>query len=93
MREKTYIAKDNARGGYILLIPVYYEHETRPAWRKGTSGTLDECKKALEAAPEYLNATPEENRTNRHYQRATMIFYQDRGQLEKADAIRKQYNL
>lgn len=89
--EKTYISKDTANNNYILLIPVFYEHETRPAWRKGACGDLDTVKKALETAPESLKATAEENRLNCYYKRKEMIFLQERGRRKEAEAIRKQY--
>lgn len=90
--EKTHIVRDTASGDFMLLIPVYYDHETRPAWRKGTRGDLATVQKALEAAPESLKATAEENRINRHYKRAEMILLQERGRRKEAEAIRKQYN-
>lgn len=92
MEYKKYIAKDNSRGGYALMIPVFYDHETRPAWRIETRGSLEDVREAYQAAPEQMKATAEENRNNRNWKRAEMLFLYDHGKREAADAIRKQYN-
>jgi hypothetical protein len=90
-KEKAYITKYN--NSFLVLIPVYYECEPDPAWRKYFTGTKKECENILTAAPDYLNATPDENRQNRHNKILEYNFYMDRGQKEKAAAIKAQYNL
>lgn len=91
MKDKKYITK--YENNYCVLVPVYYDHETRPAWRKHYTGTKKECENILATVPDYLNATPDENKTNRYYKRLEYNFYMDRGQVKKAAAIKKQYEL
>lgn len=91
--EKKYICIDNSRGDYLLLIPVFYDHETRPAWRKAARGSLEDVRKAYQAAPDQMKATAEENRTNRQYKRAEMLLLYDHGKKAAADAIKEQYQL
>lgn len=90
-KEKAAIFKYN--DNYIILMPVYYEHENAPAWRKYFKGTKTECENILATAPEYLTATFEENKQNRHNKILEYNFLMDRGQMVKAAAIKKQYQL
>ena len=91
--DNKYICKDNSRGDYLLLIPVFYDHETRPAWRKAARGTLEEVREAYKAAPDHMKATEEENRNNRQWKRAEMLLLYDHGKKAAAEAIKKQYQL
>lgn len=91
MNEKTHVCS-HWRYGYCVMIPVYYENETKPAWRYYAKGTLDECRKAAESAPEYLTATAEENRQNRHWKRQEMLLLLDHGKKAEAEKIRGQYH-
>lgn len=50
---------------FCVLIPVYYEYENKPAWKKVFSGSLDECEKEIKLYPDYMRATYEENQNNR----------------------------
>jgi len=89
--EKKYIAR--YEGGFILMLPVYYEHETAPAWRKSTRGDLATVREAYEIAPDYLEATAEENRKARESKRREYIFLLDCGKRKQAEKIRAQYEL
>ena len=89
---KTGIYQDNSRGGYVIMVPVYYEHETSPAWRKVYRGTRAECETALKDYPESMKATPEENARNRKWKRAEAEFLQSTGKAARAQAIRRQYH-
>ena len=90
---KTGIYKDETRGGYTVMVPVYYEHETRPAWRKVYRGTRAECETVLKDYPESMKATPEENAQARKWKRAEADFLESIGRRQKADRIRRQYEL
>lgn len=91
--EKAGIFQDNSRGEFIIMVPVYYEHEARPAWRKVYRGTRAECETALKDYPESMKATPEENARNRKWKRAEADFLESAGRKAKAKAIREQYQL
>ena len=90
--DKKKIVQDNSRGGYALMIPIFYEYETKPAWRIAARGSLEEVRKAYETAPEQMKATAEENRNNRQWKRAEMFLLYEHGKFDEANAIRKQYN-
>ena len=77
---------------YIIIIPVYYENETAPAWRKVYKGTLSDCRKEFFSFPDSLKATPEENKENRKNKLKELLFLESIGRKQKADQIRKQYN-
>ena len=89
---KSGIYKDNARGNYVIMTPVFYEHEAKPAWRKVFSGTLEECKQNITLYPESLRATAEENAANRKWKHREMQFLHETGKHAKAEQIRKQYH-
>lgn len=91
MKEKSYITKYLNNGNYCILTPIYYENEARPAWRKYFIGSRAECENMLPAAPEYLNATPEENATNRFYKRQEYLLLLDHGKHKQAAAIKAAY--
>ena len=92
MKEKSRITKYLNDGLYCVLVPVYYDNETRPAWKKHFIGTPEECKKALQAAPDYLNATPAENNEMRYYRRLEYIQLLKHGKTAEAAAINKLYH-
>lgn len=89
--EKTTICKDNSRGGYVILTPVYYENENMPAWRTMYRGTLEECERQIDFLPETLEATAEENAEMRKDRFAQMICLYEHGKRARADRIRMQY--
>ncbi len=78
---------------YCVLIPVFYEYETRPAWRKYFIGTRAECENVFTGAPDQLKATAAENAENRHYKRLEYIYCMNRGDVKKAMNIKEQYKL
>ena len=90
--EKKYISQ-YINNNYVILVPVYYEHENAPAWRKYYTGTKKECENILATVPDYLNATPDENKTNRYYKRLEYNLLMDHGKTEEAAAIKAQYKL
>ena len=77
---------------YWIFIPVFYENETKPAWRRVYTGSREECEREFSKFPDRLTATQEENRKNRENKRKEMIFLDSIGKRSKADDIRKQYN-
>ena len=87
-RITNYCSKEN----YCILIPVYYECENAPSWRKVFTGTKNECKKAFENYPEYLKATNDENRVNRQNKMQEYIFLLSINKKKQAEQIRMQYN-
>ena len=86
------IVNYNNTNTYLIMIPVFYENESKPAWRKVYKGSLIECKKAFSDFPDSLKATPEENNENRRYKLKELLFLESIGRKQKADQIRKQYN-
>lgn len=88
---KKYITK--YENNYLIMVPVYYDFETMPAWRKYYKGTKKECENIFASIPDFLRATPEENKTNRYYKRLEYNFLMDHGKTEKAAAIKAQYKL
>ena len=64
MKNKKIINYCNSNN-YAIMIPVYYEHEKMPSWRKMFTGTLEECEKNFESCPDYIFASIEENKKNR----------------------------
>lgn len=79
------------RKDHVILIPIFYENESRPAWREVFAGTEKECKEVFSDYPETLEASAEENRKNREYKIKEYLFYIERGDKAKAEKIRKQY--
>lgn len=77
---------------FCVLVPVYYENEARPAWRKYFIGSKEEAREAFKAAPDYLNATPEENAQNRQWKIKEYLFLMDIGKKKEAAAIKEQYH-
>ena len=89
--EKTKIFK-HYKYNYCVMVPVYYQYETEPAWRYYATGSRAECEQALKSAPEYLKATAEEEATARHWKRLEMLFLYDHGRTKDADKIKAQYH-
>lgn len=92
MKEHTYICKYLNNGNYCILTPVFYEHEARPAWRKWFIGSPEECKKMLPAAPDFINASTEENNTMRNYRLKEYLFLINIGKNTEAAAINNMYH-
>ena len=81
------------RDSFVVLVPVWYEGENTPSWRKYFIGTKEECKKALEATPDSLEATYEENAKSRYWKMQEILFKEKIGKHKEAGQIRKQYCL
>lgn len=92
-KDKKIIVQYNHSEKYWILIPVYYENETQPAWRLVFSGTKEECKKEFYSFPDYMIATPEENKRNRENKRKEYLFLLEIGKTAAAAAIKNQYHL
>lgn len=75
---------------YSVLIPVYYELESRPAWRVVFTGTYKECEKAFCNYPDFLRATAEENKKNKENKIKELIFLESIKKYKDAEEIRKQ---
>lgn len=88
--------KKNTRvvaSGYSILVPVYYENEDLPAWRKVYTGTYKECEDLFSNYPDYYNATNEENHKNRQNKIQEYIFLCSIKKYVEAEKIKKQYSL
>ena len=79
-------------GAFCVLVPVWYDYEKKPAWRKIIVGTKKECDAAFAAAPDHIIASYEENKRARASKLQEMLFYRGRGDNKKADVIKAQYN-
>ena len=77
---------------FLILLPVFYENETRPAWRKVFKGSAKECKEVFSSFPDSLKATPEENREMKQSRLKEMIFLQSIGRHAAAEKIKMQYH-
>ena len=78
---------------FCVLVPVYYEYEDKPAWRKMLIGSLEECKKQFELYPDYMHATFEENKKHRENKRKEYLLFLSIGKTATAEKIKKQYHL
>ncbi|MSA02177.1 hypothetical protein GKG47_09010 [Lactonifactor sp. BIOML-A3] len=78
---------------FVILVPVYYEYEELPAWRKVFIGTKSECEKMIESFPDSLNTTMEENKRNREYKIQEYLLLISIGKKRKAEEIKLQYCL
>ena len=76
---------------YIIMVPVFYEHEEKPTWRTVYSGTRADCEKRFQDFPDRMKATEEENKENRQWKKQEMIFLESIGRKNCAEMIRKQY--
>ena len=74
MTERTAKRIVKASYGYVILIPVYYDHEIEPSYRKVFSGTESECKEIFPILPDEMKATYEENRQSRTWKYKEMVF-------------------
>lgn len=82
-----YLEKEN----FCIIIPVYYECESLPAWRVVYTGTKEECKRHFEAYPDFLKATNEENNENRRRKKIQYLFFLEIGKKKEAEKIRIAY--
>ena len=89
---KKYIAQTDDNNVFLIMLPVFYEFENRPAWRKVFKGTKEECEKEFELYPDSIKATAEENKNNRQWKMKEFLFLQSIGKKKEAEKIRLQYN-
>lgn len=89
--ESKKIVKYCNTDNYCVLIPVYYDHEQRPAWRKYYIGPESYAREYFEAAPDYLKATANENYNNRFFKRQEYLLLLEHGKIKEADEIKTRY--
>ena len=77
---------------YCIMVPVFYEYENKPAWRKMFVGNLTECEKEFSLFPDFLKATAEENAKNRKNQIELYHFFNSIGAAKEAQKIKEQYH-
>lgn len=77
---------------FCVLLPVYYEHEKKPAWINYFVGSKEECEKVFLYAPDYLLATPEENKRNRENKIKEYLFLMEIGKHKEDTKIKHQYH-
>lgn len=77
---------------YVIMVPVFYEYESRPAWRTVYHGTKTECEKEFDSFPDTLKASAEDNARNRKNKLHELLFLESIGARERAASIKKQYN-
>ena len=76
---------------YCILVPVYYEFEDKPAWRKVFTGTKEECEKTFADYPDYMIANEEENKKNRENIFKEYMFLLSIKKYKEAEKIKTQY--
>lgn len=76
---------------FVILIPVYYEHEDSPALRKVFTGTKLECENMFDSLPDHMRATHEENKRNREWKAKEYLLLMSTGRKKKAIEIKHQY--
>lgn len=89
---KKAIVNYNNTSTFLIMVPVFYEFENKPAWRTVFKGSKTECEKEFSFFPDTLKATPEENNKNRKNQIATALFYESIGRKAAAAKIREKYH-
>lgn len=89
---KKEIVNYNGTSTYLIMIPVFYEYESKPAWRTVYKGSKAECEKEFSFFPDTLKATPEENNRNRKNQLKIAIFHESMGRKAVAKKIRERYH-
>lgn len=78
---------------YCILIPVYYEFEEKPAWRKVFIGSKKECEKVFDDYPEFLKASNDENAQNRKNKSQEYLFLLSINNKKQAEKIKEKYHL
>lgn len=81
----------NTISNYVILIPIYYEYEAEPAWRKVFFGTEAECKQNFDAFPDFEYATYEDNKHARICRLEEIKFLASIGKQKKAEQLKIQY--
>lgn len=90
---KKEIVKYLNNGMYAIMLPVYYDYEENPAWRKVFVGTEIECKNRIDSFPDSIQATMEENKINRMNKVKEYQLMLELGKKKVAKEIKIQYNL
>ena len=80
-------------GNYAIYVPVFYDYEEKPAWRKMFVGTETECKNKIDSFPDSIQATFEENTKNRESARKEYLLLLELGRKTKANEIKEKYKL
>lgn len=78
---------------YCILVPVFYEYEDKPTWKKAFVGSKEECEKAFPDYPDTMQATYEENKQLREWKRQEYLSLLSHGKKKEAEAIKIQYKL
>lgn len=81
--EKKEILKYLEDGIFCIMIPVYYECEEKPAWRKVCIGSKEYCESRFNDYPNFYNATAEENREMRECRFREYLFLKEIGKRKK----------
>lgn len=89
--EEKYITQYLNKETYCILVPIYYEFEEKPAWRKVFVGTEEECKNVFINYPDYMKASEEENKKHRENIFKEYTFLLSIKKFKKAQKIKEQY--
>lgn len=84
----NYLSKET----YCILVPVYYDFEEKPAWRRVFVGSKEECEKAFSNYPDFLNASIEENAQHMKSRMQEYLFLLSIGKNAQAEKIKAQCN-
>ena len=93
MNYKKSIVYQERLNRYVIIVPVFYEFEEKPAWRTVYGGTKTECEKEFDSYPDTLKANAAENAQNRKNKVQEMLFLYSIGKDARANAIKKQYHI
>ena len=83
-----YCASEN----YVIMLPVFYECENNPSWRKVYTGTKEECENEFSLFPDFINATAEENKINRKNRFNEYKFLWSINTVKAANEIKNNFN-
>lgn len=90
--EKKKISNYLSVENYCILVPVYYEFEVEPAWRKVFTGDKKECENAFGNYPDFIKATSDENKENRKQKMQEYLFLLSINKKKEAEKIKLQFN-
>jgi hypothetical protein len=90
--EKKQIFNYSSKDTYCILVPVYYDFEEKPAWRRVFVGSKKECEQVFDNYPDILNASYEENLQHRNNKRQEYLLLLSIGKNAQAEKIKAQYN-
>lgn len=92
-KEVKRILRNGLGDRYCVSVPVYYEYEEKPTWKKVFEGTKEECEKELLLFPDNLKATYEENKKNKEIMIDLYNFFISIHAYNDAEKIKKRYHL